>query len=96
MMLHLLALTGSTHGATGVAMSASVIQTVGLPPEEAQRIGVYVLAGLFGLLVTGVIACIKELRRDLADARLRRARDQQEAARSALNALAKAMQSRAA
>jgi hypothetical protein len=83
-MLQLLALTGST--------GASVIQQAGLPPEETQRIGVYVLAGLVGLLTTGIIACSKELRRDLADKKLRRAQDQQEAARTALNALAKSMQ----
>lgn len=78
MHLSMLALTASTHGAS-------------VPPGEAQRIGVYVLAGLFGLLVTGVIACAKEYRRDLAERRVREAEARQQAARQALSALAREM-----
>lgn len=96
-MLHLLALTGSTHGSSiGASLSASAIQSVGLPPEESQRIGVYVLAGIVGLLVTGILACAAELRRDLADRKLRNAESQQVAASIALQALARSMHSRAA
>lgn len=36
-----------------------------IPPAEAERIGVYVLATIFGLLVTGLISCAKEIRKDL-------------------------------
>lgn len=37
------------------------------PTAEAQRIGVYVLAAIFGLLVCGLIAVAKELRQETAD-----------------------------
>ena len=74
----LLALTASTNGVT-------------IPPDEQQRIGVYVLAGLFGLLVTGIIACAKEYRRDRADKRAREAAAQEQAARAALSAIAREM-----
>jgi hypothetical protein len=36
------------------------------PTAEAQRIGVYVLAAIVGLLVCGVISVAKELRRETA------------------------------
>lgn len=36
------------------------------PSPEAVRIGVYVLAGIFGLLVCGVISVVKELREETA------------------------------
>lgn len=36
-----------------------------ITPEEADRIGVYVLAGLVGLVVTGLIACAKRLRAEV-------------------------------
>jgi hypothetical protein len=77
-MLSFYALTASTYGAS-------------IPPDEQQRIGVYVLAAIFGLLVTGIIACSKELRRDLADKKLRQAREQEAAGRTALNAVAREM-----
>ena len=34
------------------------------PTADAQRIGVYALAAIFGLLVCGVISVIKELRQE--------------------------------
>lgn len=37
------------------------------PSAEAQRIGVYVLAAIFGLLVCGAISVAKKLRRQTAD-----------------------------
>ena len=83
MLLQTLALTASTHGA---AMSQA----------ETQRIGVYVLAGLTGLLVTGVIACLKELRRDMEDRKLRQAEAKANAARGALSAFARQISARAA
>lgn len=76
-------------------MLAALVQTMsasaGLAPDEQQRIGVYVLAGIVGILVAGVIACAKEWRRDRAEARLRRARDAELAARDALAKLARDM-----
>ena len=36
-----------------------------LTPQEAERPGVYVLAAVIGLVVTGLIACAKHLRADL-------------------------------
>lgn len=82
-MLQMLAFTASTHGAE-------------LSPAETQRIGVYILAGLTGLLVTGLVACAKEFRRDMDDARLRKAQAKEQAARGKLNALAREMHIRAA
>jgi hypothetical protein len=45
-----------------------VIETATLianqPTADAQRIGVYALAAIFGLLVCGVISVIKELRQE--------------------------------
>lgn len=37
------------------------------PTPEAQRLGVYVLAAIFGLLVCGVVSVIKELREETAN-----------------------------
>jgi hypothetical protein len=37
------------------------------PTAEAQRIGVYVLAAIVGLLVCGAISVAKELRRERAE-----------------------------
>lgn len=37
------------------------------PTAEAQRIGVYVLAAVFGLLVCGAVSLAKELRREAAE-----------------------------
>jgi hypothetical protein len=36
------------------------------PTAEDQRLGVYVLAGIFGLLVSGIVSCIKEMRNETA------------------------------
>jgi hypothetical protein len=50
---------------------ATVLETVTLiaaqPTAEAQRIGVYVLAAIVGLLVCGAISVAKELRRERAE-----------------------------
>lgn len=35
-----------------------------LPAPEQQRIGVYVLAVIVGLLVAGIITCLKEMARE--------------------------------
>jgi hypothetical protein len=37
------------------------------PTPDAERLGVYVLAAIFGLLVCGVISVIKELREETAN-----------------------------
>lgn len=37
-----------------------------IPADEADRVGVYVLAFLVGLIVTGLIACARHLRNDIA------------------------------
>lgn len=37
------------------------------PSPSAERVGVYVLAAVFGLLVSGIISCIKEMRSQVAD-----------------------------
>ena len=37
------------------------------PSPEAQRIGVYVLAAVFGLLVCGIVSVARELRQETAD-----------------------------
>jgi hypothetical protein len=37
------------------------------PSPDAQRIGVYVLAAIFGLLVCGVVSVVKELRQETTD-----------------------------
>lgn len=39
------------------------------PSPDAQRIGVYVLAALMGLLVCGLITIAKELRAEAAESR---------------------------
>jgi hypothetical protein len=40
---------------------------VSQPTPEAERLGVYVLAAIFGLLVCGVISVAKELRREASE-----------------------------
>jgi hypothetical protein len=40
-----------------------------VPTEENVRTGVYVMAGIFGLLVSGVISCVKEMQAARADSR---------------------------
>lgn len=45
--------------------TASLIASQSTP--EAQRLGVYVLAAIVGLLVCGVISVAKELRQEKAD-----------------------------
>jgi hypothetical protein len=52
-------------GQTNVFETATLIASQ--PTPEAQRIGVYVLAAVFGLLVCGVISVAKELRQEAAD-----------------------------
>lgn len=47
--------------------SAAVFSLSPIPPAEAERIGVYILATIFGLLVTGLISCAKEIRNDLRE-----------------------------
>ena len=48
-------------------LASSVFDAVATAPTaEDQRIGVYVLAGIVGLLVSGVISCIKEARKAAA------------------------------
>ena len=39
------------------------------PTPDAQRIGVYVLAAVFGLLICGFIGLAKELRQEAAERR---------------------------
>lgn len=48
-------------------LASSVFDAVATAPTaEDQRIGVYVLAGIFGLLVSGIVSCIKEMRNETA------------------------------
>jgi hypothetical protein len=45
-------------------LASSVFDAVATAPTaEDQRIGVYVFAGIVGLLVSGIISCIKEARK---------------------------------
>ena len=62
-----------------------------LPSDEQERVGVYVLSAIVGLLVAGIIACAKEWRRDRAEAKLRAAQAREQAARDALTKLARDM-----
>jgi hypothetical protein len=39
------------------------------PSAEAQRLGVYVLAAVFGLMVCGLVSLAKELRQEAAERR---------------------------
>lgn len=94
MLLQMLAHTGSTHGAYGHPVSQVAAQQISAP--EAERIAVYVLAGLFGLLVAGVIACIKTVRRERAERRLLEAQIRERSASAALTALARSITARAA
>jgi len=48
-----------------VIETATLIATQ--PTAEAQRIGVYVLAAIVGLVVCGIVSVIKELRQETAD-----------------------------
>jgi hypothetical protein len=46
----------------------SAASTAGALPTPAQeRIGIYVLAAIVGVLVSGLITCAKEIRRQRAD-----------------------------
>lgn len=47
-------------------MLETVKFVVSQPTSEAERLGVYVLAAIFGLLVCGVISVAKELREETA------------------------------
>lgn len=37
------------------------------PTPEAERLGVYVLAAIFGVLVSGLVSIAKELREEASD-----------------------------
>jgi hypothetical protein len=50
-------------------LSAAGLAMAGPTPAD-ERLGVYVLAGIVGVLVSGLISCAKEMRREAA---LRRA-----------------------
>ena len=51
-------------------LSSSIFDAVAtIPTAEDQRTGIYVLAGIFGLLVSGIISCIKEMRSAARDHR---------------------------
>lgn len=52
-------------GKPGMLEAATFVATQ--PTPEAQRLGVYVLAAIFGLLVCGVVSVIKELREETAN-----------------------------
>lgn len=52
------------------ALSQSIFDAVAVVPTEADvRTGVYVLAGITGLMVSGIISCIKEMQAAKADRR---------------------------
>jgi hypothetical protein len=53
------------HWALALIETATLIAAQ--PTAEAQRIGVYVLAAIVGLLVCGAISVAKELRQEMAD-----------------------------
>ena len=51
-------------------LTHSIFDAVAVTPTpENVRTGVYVMAGIFGLLVSGVISCVKEMRSARADSR---------------------------
>ena len=51
-------------------LSLSIFDAVATMPSDADvRTGVYVMAGIAGLLVSGIISCIKEMQSAKADAR---------------------------
>jgi hypothetical protein len=51
-------------------LTHSIFDAVAMTPTpENVRTGVYVLAGIFGLLVSGIISCAKEMRSARADNR---------------------------
>ena len=47
------------------AASLAIVQST----PDAQRLGVYVLAAVFGLLVCGLVSLAKELRQEAAERR---------------------------
>lgn len=51
-----------------------------LPANERERITVYCLSAIVGLLITGLIACAKGMRREAADRRLQKMREAEIAA----------------
>ena len=52
-------------------LTQSIFDAVAVAPTaENVRTGVYVMAGIFGLLVSGIISCIKEMRSAKADSRV--------------------------
>jgi hypothetical protein len=49
-------------------LSQSIFDAVAvIPTAEGERTGVYVLAGIAGLLVSGIVSCIKEARNAAAE-----------------------------
>ena len=51
-------------------LSHSIFDAVATMPSETDvRTGVYVMAGIAGLLVSGIISCIKEMQSAKADTR---------------------------
>lgn len=52
------------------ALSQSIFDAVAQIPTEADvRTGVYVFAGITGLMVSGIISCLKEMQAAKADSR---------------------------
>ncbi len=52
-----------------------------LPSAERERLAVYALAGILGLLATGLLFCLRDLKHNAEQRRLEQARDAEEAAR---------------
>jgi hypothetical protein len=52
-------------------MLAFALQIASSVPPHQERLGVYILAAITGLLVSGLITCAKEWRRVAADRRAR-------------------------
>jgi hypothetical protein len=78
-LLHLMGETDVNHFEPGLhlmltaafaslAADAPALAAAQVPPE-AERIGVYVLSAIFGVLVAGLISCAREIRADLTDRR---------------------------
>ena len=52
---------------TLAAAAQIALQAAAHPSPSAERMGVYVLAAVFGLLVSGIVSCIKEMRNEVAE-----------------------------
>lgn len=48
-------------------MLAFALQVAAYVTPHQERVGVYILAAIVGLLVSGLITCAKEIRRQAAD-----------------------------